>query len=297
MKRTKNLLAFFLVTSVSFVSCQPFRQPFYSKIKYDSSYATYPKHRIDNMIRMICIIGTGEGKDAISSKLTELFMDSPSNIEVIEPGNLDSILGGRIEYETGLTRNEYQALSQMLQVDHILLFDAKISPHQDYEYGGRWTAQISLKIITARSGKIIFETIKSWGSNHPDPRPYGFSHVDAILSDRMESVCFGLLRFELHYALGNTDLGVFFKTEHEAVVQRVHIDSPADRAGIREGDRILQIDGFKVHSYLDLRNYHRNMRQGDSVEIKIERGRAILEVEVKYPVIPFAPVMDGNADK
>jgi S1-C subfamily serine protease len=77
----------------------------------------------------------------------------------------------------------------------------------------------------------------------------------------------------------------------------VHIDSPADRAGIQEGDRILQIDGFRVHSYHDLRNYHRNMRQGDSVEIKIERGREILGIEVKYPVIPFAPVRERPEDE
>ena len=77
----------------------------------------------------------------------------------------------------------------------------------------------------------------------------------------------------------------------------MHIDSPADRAGIREGDRILQIDGFRVHNYHDLRNYHRNMRQGDSVEIRIERGREILEVEVKYPVIPFAPEEERHKDE
>jgi hypothetical protein len=294
-RRIKVLSALFLVSCVFLFSCLAVRQQqFYAKIKYDSSSATYPKHRIDDMIRKICIIGIGEGKDAISSKLTELFTNSPSNIEVIAPGNLESILGGRIEYSTGLTRYQLQALSQRLQIDHILLFNAKISPHQDYQYGGRWIAQIGLKIINARSGKLIFETIKSWGSDHPDPRRYGFSQVDAIPGDQMESVCFGLLRFELHYALGNTDLGVFFKTENDAVVQRVHIDSPADRAGIQEGDKILQIDGFRVHSYYDLTNYHRNMRQGDSAEIKIERGREILKVEVKYPVIPFAPVEERH---
>ena len=114
------------------------------------SMAIYPKFRIDNKIAKVSIIGTGTGQNEISTYLTK-FITETTSIKVVEPGNLKSILGGRIiEYRTGLTGTESQIIAQMLQIDHIILFEEKISPHEDYKYGGPAYDQINLKIMNSQ---------------------------------------------------------------------------------------------------------------------------------------------------
>jgi hypothetical protein len=265
-----------------------------SKIRPDPTYLTYPKYRIDHLIRKICIIGNGENKDAISSHLTQLSMKYTSSpIKVVQPGNLESVLKGRIiEFETGLTRDESQALSQMLQIDHVFLFSEKISPRQDYIYGGRCYAQISLKIINTINGEIIFQTIKEWGVYYPDPRPT-FSSVSQQPSQNISRVCFHMIAGELMYAFGDTKTGLEPKdTAPPFIVGKVWMNSPAQKAGIQKGDKIIGIDGITVSSFLDYDNFIENIqpKQGSTLKVQIERGGKVLEVDIRYPVIPMYPV-------
>ena len=79
--------------------------------KYDKRQAKYPKYRIDDKIEKICVIGSGEGRNEATNSLTSFFMRE-TNVKVVEPGNLQAILGGKIiEYGTGLTHSESQALA------------------------------------------------------------------------------------------------------------------------------------------------------------------------------------------
>ena len=137
--------------------------------EWDKIFARYPKYRIDDKIQKICILGSGEGKNEITNFLTDYFIKS-SNVKVVETGNLQAILGGKIiEYGTGLSYSESQALSQMLQIDHILLFEEKISPHRDYQYGGRGSVTINLKIVNTLNGEVLYQSGCSLGINTKDP--------------------------------------------------------------------------------------------------------------------------------
>jgi hypothetical protein len=49
-------------------------------------------------------------------------------------------------------------------------------------------------------------------------------------------------------------------------------ESPAQKAGLQEGDRILEMDGQKIQRSRDIRRVMRNLEPGDTVQIRIMRG-------------------------
>ncbi|MGC8881069.1 MAG: S1C family serine protease [Minisyncoccia bacterium] len=64
--------------------------------------------------------------------------------------------------------------------------------------------------------------------------------------------------------------------EEEAIVK----NSPADKAGLKEGDVILEIDGKKINKENNLANLIREYKVGDTITLKINRGEKIFEVKV-----------------
>ncbi len=69
-------------------------------------------------------------------------------------------------------------------------------------------------------------------------------------------------------------LGVFLSDsddEEGVVITGVHDGSPADEAGLEDGDRITEIEGQRVETLGDLRRAMRNLESGDSVQIKVDR--------------------------
>jgi predicted metalloprotease with PDZ domain len=61
--------------------------------------------------------------------------------------------------------------------------------------------------------------------------------------------------------------------ENQAMVQRVHPGSPAERAGIRSGDVLLSVAGRRVSSRDHLIELIGQMQPGSDVEIEIDRDR------------------------
>jgi S1-C subfamily serine protease len=77
-----------------------------------------------------------------------------------------------------------------------------------------------------------------------------------------------------------------FSTDHGAWVTQVVPGSPADEAGLQEGDIIVAVDGRQVdddHTLPDLINAH---RPGDTIELAVLRGRRELRVEVELGTRP-----------
>ena len=66
----------------------------------------------------------------------------------------------------------------------------------------------------------------------------------------------------------------------EPVVSQVVENSPAEKAGIRPGDRIVAIDGERVRSFLDISRIVA-LRPGREVEIVVKRGSRTLRLRVK----------------
>ena len=74
-------------------------------------------------------------------------------------------------------------------------------------------------------------------------------------------------------------------TEDGKGVKVLDIDdeSPADKAGIKEGDIITQFDDKDVNSTETLVNLARNSKTKPSVKVKINRDGKTSEVEIKTP--------------
>ena len=103
----------------------------------DPVYAAFPAYRIDDRMQRISIIGSGTGSEELRSALTK-FLTERTEIKVVEPGNLQSVLAGKvIEYHTGIAPSDAQVLSRMFQIDHLLLFDVEMAPYSAYRFGGR----------------------------------------------------------------------------------------------------------------------------------------------------------------
>lgn len=306
MKNVKIPVVIFLISFTLIISCAPLQRMASTKPepRWDTPYASYPRYRIHPPARKISILGSGEGKHDISGGLTKGIINYTSQpIKVIEPGNIEAVLKGRIiEYGTGLNRDEAQVISQMLQVDHIILFDAKTSPHQDYMYGGRFEARINLKMINTISGEIVFQTSKTLGANYPDPRPT-YTHWNPLPSSiirKVRDACLFMTLFELRYALGEVSTGLLYSSFAPLIVGKLMINSPVDKVGIKEGDKVIEIEGIKISNYSDYENFwHTPAKQGESIKMKIEREGEILEKALNFPVIPSPPLqeIDKKIDK
>ena len=66
-----------------------------------------------------------------------------------------------------------------------------------------------------------------------------------------------------------------------AQVENVAPNSPADRAGLRQGDLIVGFDGNPVHSTDDLLNFLDGSAIGRDVELRVRRGRGDLSMRVR----------------
>ncbi len=84
---------------------------------------------------------------------------------------------------------------------------------------------------------------------------------------------------ELAQALG-------LKEEGGAVVNQVVKGEAADKAGIKEGDVIVEVDSKKVKNANDLRLYIGSLPPGKEVQLKIYRDKKYLTIKVKLGKMP-----------
>ena len=79
------------------------------------------------------------------------------------------------------------------------------------------------------------------------------------------------------------DLADAMKTTHTtgAVIARVETGSPAERAGLRNGDLVLAINGTAVHNGTQLRNLIGLARIGDEVTLTVDRRGAEYSIAVR----------------
>jgi len=66
-------------------------------------------------------------------------------------------------------------------------------------------------------------------------------------------------------------LGIYLSDDEGVRVERVEERSPAEAAGLQEGDRIVTVDDRKVEVSRDVRRVVRDLEPGDAVRIVIER--------------------------
>jgi serine protease Do len=66
-------------------------------------------------------------------------------------------------------------------------------------------------------------------------------------------------------------------------VREVDEDSPAAKAGLKEGDVISEINGKPVDGVDNVRNEIKDLKEGDTFKVKFSRGGSSQTVDVKLP--------------
>ena len=75
-------------------------------------------------------------------------------------------------------------------------------------------------------------------------------------------------------------LGVTLETDEGVAVDEVLSESPAEKAGLASGDRIVQISGNAVEDVAFLVDFVRNQRAGDTIALRIKREGQTMDINV-----------------
>ncbi|HBP50866.1 MAG: Protease Do [Candidatus Shapirobacteria bacterium GW2011_GWE1_38_10] len=157
----------------------------------------------------------------------------------------------------------------MEKLDNIIQTDAAINPGNSggplFDSQGR---VIGVNVAVSQSGQsigfalpinIVKESIDVFGSTGEFERPY-----------------LGII-----YATITRESALLNKVPAGAYVQNVIVGSPADKAGIKTGDIVVEIDGNKItEKEIVLATYVNKKKIGDSVVLKIWRDKKELEFTV-----------------
>jgi hypothetical protein len=258
---------------------------------FDPIYSNYPKYRIDDVVKKVILIPDGELSNSLQSTVEEFFIRELET-EVIEPVNLQSVIGSAIlGYNSEITQEQAQAISQILQADHFLFYKTIPPTHESYKFGGRVVARIDFKIVDPISSKVVFSSHSQFVNKVVDPRKYGHSYNTELLEDQKAIVlgyAFDILSYQLRYAFGKASSG--WGLSGDLTVLSVFLEGPAYNAGIRRGDRIVEYDSIPVNSIAELRhNPHiKDPEQGTTRQVKVNRNNKVLEFKLEYPIIPLS---------
>jgi serine protease Do len=164
---------------------------------------------------------------------------------------------------------------------------------------GEWVA-----IVVGRAGKASPAPLGPiaavpQGAEHP-PEPTDLLvalPVDQLqrIADDLESygsVRRAFLGIQMRRGVAADSLGV--------LVEGIVTDSPAARAGIQAGDRILAFEGSVIHSGDEITSLVRSLKPDDEVELTLARGTEILPMHATLAGIvgtaPAPPPPSGTAD-
>lgn len=92
---------------------------------------------------------------------------------------------------------------------------------------------------------------------------------------------FGGIRLGVIVSEINPHLQKSLKIESGVIVEEVLKDSPAEKAGIQEGDIILKVANLPVRSQGDVREQLQNLKENEEVELQILRDGEPLTLQVK----------------
>ncbi|WP_458699461.1 DegQ family serine endoprotease [Sulfurospirillum sp. 1307] len=234
------------------------------------------------------IIGTDPKTDLAVIKI------DAKNLKVAKFGNSDRLLEGDVVFAIGnpfgvgesVTQGIVSALNKsgigLNQYENFIQTDASINPGNS---GGA--------LVDSRGALIGINSAilsRSGGNNG-----IGF----AIPSNMAKKVAITLIekgKIERGY-LGvsisdlNNDLKEVYKNDHGALVLNIEKDSPAQKAGLKIGDLILEVNNKTIKDANDLKNYVGSIAPGTKVSVKYERNSKEVLTEL------VLANMDKNIDK
>jgi serine protease Do len=88
--------------------------------------------------------------------------------------------------------------------------------------------------------------------------------------------------------LGSGGGRAFDAAASKVVVVRSYVGGPADRAGVRPGDVVLEVDGSAIRTVADWNTSIRSAHVGSRLELTLERGGERVRARVAAETFPFA---------
>jgi len=102
-----------------------------------------------------------------------------------------------------------------------------------------------------------------------------------IKKDKIEDMDFKKPSVETTTSKGGVELGATLdKEKSKPTIMEVAADSPAEKAGLLEGDIILRIDGERVKTREELRAALSNYKPGEKITIVVQRGEEMKTVRL-----------------
>ncbi|SDU77742.1 putative serine protease PepD [Arcanobacterium phocae] len=239
------------------------------------------------------VMGTDEATDLAVVEL----VDPPKDLAVAQLGDSSDLnvgqavaaIGNPMGLDSTLTTGVISALDRPTQADqganvvtNAIQIDAAINPGNS---GGPVFDQQG-KVIGIASSIITVKT--SFGGQGAGSIGLGFA-IPVNLAKNISSQLIEKGSAE-HAYLGVTitnGLAKFDDTRRTAAtIKTVEPGTPAAKAGLKEDDNIVEVNGRKVSTATALTGYIRQYRSGDVVNVKIERGGKLMEVDVTLATRP-----------
>ena len=226
------------------------------------------------------VIGADELTDLAVVKI------DATDLKVAEFGNSDDIMVGEpaiaignpmgLEFQGSVTSGVISALNRTLDINErqlkLIQTDAAINPGNS----GGALVNADGKVIGINSAKLAANGVEGMGFAIP------INSVRAIVDELMSNgkvlrPYIGVGVFDKESAARQ---GYRLNAEKGVYVEEITLNGPADKAGIRRGDLILEIDGKEINKVGELRAVILDHKAGDTIRVKIERDGSKNDVDV-----------------
>ena len=223
------------------------------------------------------------------SSLDMAIIKTERNIPYLECGNSNNLKVGQeviaigtpltLQFKHTVTKGIVSALNRTLEIEsmagasylqNLIQHDASINP------GNSGGPLISL------DGKVVgINTLKASegeGIGFAIPIEVGKKITDKVVENvNFETAYIGVFGFDADIA------SYYGETMLSNGVYVASLDSKASayQSGLEEGDVILKINGTDINRLLDLKMSMYDYKVGDKITITIQRGEAILDIEVE----------------
>lgn len=209
-----------------------------------------------------------------------------TDLKVAEFGDSDDIMVGEpaiaignpmgLEFQGSVTSGVISALNRTLDINErqlkLIQTDAAINPGNS----GGALVNADGKVIGINSAKLAANGVEGMGFAIP------INSVRTIVDDLMSNgkvlrPYIGVGVFDKETAARQ---GYRLNAEKGVYVEEITLNGPADKAGIRRGDLILEIDGKEINKVGELRAAILEHKAGDTIRVKIERDGSKNDVDV-----------------
>lgn len=184
------------------------------------------------------------------------------------------------EFSGTVTAGIISALDRSLTIGEnklkLIQTDAAINPGNS---GGALVNQNS-EVIGINSVKLASTQIEGMGFAIP------INDALPIINELMQN---GYVK-RPWMGVGITDVTEYISKQYDlpigVYIGRVYYNSPAEEAGLRPSDVIIEIDGVEVETTADLSRIIESHKVGDTITLKVYRNNKYIEVDVTLGVMP-----------